>query len=58
MTKQHDISKNSQRTVVFNGIICFSVRFYDNSLLVLKMRFQVFPFAGKTLQGFSLTRRY
>ena len=27
-----------------DGIICFSVRFCDNSLLVLKMRFQVFFF--------------
>ena len=36
-----------------NGIICFSVRFCDNSLLVLKMRFQVFSFASKKVQGFS-----
>ena len=34
-------------------IICFSVRFSDNSLLVLRMGFQVFSFASKKLQGFS-----
>ena len=42
MTKQHHISLNSQFTVLLNRIICFSVQFCDNSLLVLKMRFQVF----------------
>ena len=47
------VSLNSQFTVVLNGIICFSVRFCDNSLLVLKMRFQVFSFASKKVQGFS-----
>ena len=39
--------------VVLDDIICFSARFYDNLLLVFKMRFQVFPFASKKLQGFS-----
>ena len=34
-------------------IICFSVRFSDNSLLVLKMHFQVFSFESKKVQGFS-----
>ena len=47
------MSLNIQFTVVLNGIICFSVRFCDNSLLVLKMRFQVFSFASKKVQGFS-----
>ena len=39
MTKKHHISLDSQFTVVVNGIICFSVRFCDNSLLALKMHF-------------------
>ena len=52
------MSLNSQFTVVLDGIICFSVlRFSDNSLLVLKMRFQVFPFANKKVQGFSNGRK-
>ena len=37
--------------VVLDGIICFSERFYDNSLL--KMRFQVLPFESKKVQGCS-----
>ena len=52
MNKLH-ISLNSQFIVVLDGVICFSVRFCDNSLLVLKMRFQVFSFACKKVQGFS-----
>ena len=56
MTKKHHISLNTQFTVVLNGIIYFSVRFRDNSLLVLKMRFQVFSVASKKLQGFSSDR--
>ena len=56
MTKQHHISLNNQFTVALNGIFCFSVRFWDNSLLVLKMRVQVFFFASKKLQGFSSDR--
>ena len=43
--------------VVLDGIICFSVRFCDNSLLVLKMRFQVNFFASKNVQGFSSDRK-
>ena len=43
--------------VVLNGIICFSVRFCDNSLLVLKMRFQVFSVASKKVQRFSSDRK-
>ena len=46
-TYMYHISLNSQFTVVLNGIICFSVRFCDNSLLVLKKSFQVFSFASK-----------
>ena len=53
MTKKHYISLNSQFTVVLNIIVCFSVRFCENSLLMLKMRFQVFSFARKKVQGFS-----
>ena len=48
---------NSQFTVVLNGIICFSVQSCDNSPLVLKMRFQVFSFASKKVQGFCRDRK-
>ena len=44
-------------TVVLTGIICFSVQFCNNSLLILKVRFQVFSFASKNLQGFSSDRK-
>ena len=47
--------KCSQFTVVLNGIICFSVRFCDNSLLVLKMHFQDFSFASKKYKAFPVT---
>ena len=57
ITKEYHISLNSQFNVVLNDIICFSVRFCDNSLLVLKMRFQVFSFASKKVQGFSSDRK-
>ena len=57
MTKWHHISLNSQFTVVLNGIICFSVWFCDNSLLVLKMRFQVFSLASKKVERFSSDRK-
>ena len=56
MNKYH-ISLNSQFIVVLVGIICFSVRFYGNSLLVLKMHIQVFSFASKKVQGFSSERK-
>ena len=56
INKKH-ISLNSQFNVVLSGIICFSVRFCNNSLLVLKMRFQVFSFASKKVQGFSSDRK-
>ena len=51
------MSLNSQFVVVLDGIICFSVQFCDNSLLVLKMRFQVFSFASKKVQGFSSDKK-
>ena len=51
------MSLNSQFNVVFNDIICFSVRFCDNSLIILKMRFQVFSLASKKVQGFSSDRK-
>ena len=35
----------------------FSVRFCDNSPLMLKMPFQVFPFANKKVHGFSSDRK-
>ena len=53
----HHISLNSQFTVVLNGIICFSVRFKDSSLLVLKIRFKVFSFTSKEVQWFSCDRK-
>ena len=36
---------------------CFSVRFCDNSLLVLKMRFQVISFASKRVEAFYSDRK-
>ena len=57
MNKQHRILLNSQFIVVLDGIICFSVRFCDNLLLVLKMHFQVFSFASKKVQEFSSDRK-
>ena len=45
------MSLNSQFIVVSDGIICFSVRLCNNLLLVLKMHFQVFPFANKKVEG-------
>ena len=56
MTKQH-VSLNRQFTVVLNRIICFSVQFCNNSLLVLKVCFQVFSFGSKKVQGFSSDRK-
>ena len=57
MTKEQQILLNSQFTVVLNAIICLSERFSDNPVLVLKMRFQVFSFASKKVQGFSRNRK-
>ena len=44
---------NSQFILFFWMAFFFSVRFCDNSLLVLKMRFQVFCFTSRNVQGFS-----
>ena len=57
VTTEHHISLNSQFMIVLNGIICFSVQFCDNSLLMLKARFQVFSFSSKKAQGFSSDRK-
>ena len=40
-------------TVVLDIIICFSAHFWDNSTLMLKIRFQVFSSTSKNIQGFS-----
>ena len=53
-----NITLNRQFTFLVNRTICFSVRICDNSLLVLKMPFQVFSFSSKKVQGFALTGRY
>ena len=53
MTRKHHISLNSQFTVVLN----VSVQFCDNSLSVLKMHFQVYPFASRKVQEFSSDRK-
>ena len=55
--KYHHISLNSQFNTALKGIVCFSVRFCDNSLLMLEMRFQAFCFASKMVQGFSGDRK-
>ena len=57
ITKQHHISLNGQFNALLNGIISFSVRFCDNSLLMLKMPFQAFSFSSKKVQGFSGDRK-
>ena len=51
------MSLNSQFTVVLDDMICFSIQFCNNSLLVLKMRFQVFSYASEKVQGFSSDRK-
>ena len=56
MNKWHHISLNN-KFIILKGSIWFSVRFWDNSLLVLKMRFQVFSFASQKIQGFSSDRK-
>ena len=54
VNRKHRESFNRQFTTVLNIIICFSVRFWDNSLLVLKMTFQVFLFRKqKRYKGFQ-----
>ena len=47
----------SQFNAFLNGIICFSVRFCSNSLLMLKMHFRVFSFVSKNVQGSSDDRK-
>ena len=54
MTKQHYITLNSQFTIVLDGMILL---FTSCSLLGLKMRFQVFSFANKKVQGVSSERK-
>ena len=43
------ISLNSQFIVVLDSIICYSVKFWDNLVLVLKMHFQVLSFGSKVV---------
>ena len=43
---------------VLNSMICFSVRFCDSSLLLLKMRFQSFLSQEKRYKGFLVMGRY
>ena len=52
----NNISLNRQLIVLLNSIICFSERFCDISLLVLKMRFQVF-FRKQKDKGFPCDRK-
>ena len=55
---QNFCKKNTRKiTVVLNGIICFSVRFCDSLLFMLKIRFEVFSFANRKVQGFSSDRK-
>ena len=55
--RKHNISLSGQFIVVWDAIICFSVRFCDDPLPVLKMYFQVFFFPSKKVQGFSSGRK-
>ena len=57
MNRQLHIALNIQCAFVLDGIICFSVRFCDNLLLVLRTRFQVFSLASKKVQGFPSDRK-
>ena len=57
MTPFFTIVNKCHFTAVLNGIICFSIRFCDNSILVSKMSFQAFSFASKKVQGFSSDRK-
>ena len=51
------MSLNSQFVFVLDGILCFSVQFCDNALLVLKIRFELFFFTNKKVQGFFQCNR-
>ena len=55
---EESISLNSQFAVVLNSIICFSVRFCDNSLLLLKCVFRSFLSRAKSYKGFPVIGRY
>ena len=52
------MSLNRQFTVVLNDMICFSVRFCDNSVLVLKCILKSFPSQAKRYKVFPVTGRY
>ena len=43
--------------VIFDDIICSSVRFCNNLLLKLRMRFKIFYLARKEIQEFSNDRK-
>ena len=53
MNKLQEISLNSQLTVALDCKFVFSAQICDNSLLVLKMHFQVFSFKSKKIKVFS-----
>ena len=58
MNKYHHISLNTQFIADLDvDLICFSVCFYSNLILVLKMHFWVFSFISKKVQGFSFGRK-
>ena len=59
MNKQHHLSLNRQIIVVLEGIICFSVQFWDNSLIVLKYVSGLFFHKEKGIyKGFPVTEIY
>ena len=43
--------------IILDGITYSSVQFYNSSLLVFKLRFQVFSLSCKKVQGFSIDRK-
>ena len=60
----NNIAKSNELQIKINKLMLeiapnprFSVRFCDSSLLMLKMPFQVFPFASKKMHGFSSDRK-
>ena len=60
----NNIAKSNELQIKINKLMLeiapnprFSVRFCDSSLLMLKMPFQVFPFASKKIHGFSSDRK-
>ena len=62
--RMNNIAKSNELQVKINKLMLeialsprFSVRFCDNSLLMLKTSFQVFPFASKKVHGFSSDRK-